>query len=281
MSTENTESVDVVTGEVVPLSPVAQSIQRHVIAPAAAQVIAALPSHMREDGQAFLTAFITQVAQSPQLTNAAMKNAAGLMATVQEAARLGLVPGSPDYYLIPRGNQVTGIVSYRGEMELMRRTGRVRDFGHMLVRENDRFEWRGVQELPLLQEAPEGERGALKYAVAWAEYRDGTRSSIVRVDRDRIAAAKKASGSARSSSSPWVQHEAAMWRKTALRELSLIVGTSVEERRPEAVAAAAEREAQRMERERLDVERMQAENERLRLQVELARLQRAQPPAQG
>lgn len=270
--TKNTpETVDVATGEVV-MSPVARSIQTHVIAPARAQVIAALPSHMREDGDAFLTAFITQVAQNQALTRAAMQNAAGLMATVQEAARLGLVPGSPDYYLVPRGNQVTGMVSYKGEMELMRRTGRVRDFGHMLIRENDRFEWRGVTELPLLQEAPEGERGDLKYAIAWAEYRDGTRSSIVRVDRDRIAAAKKASGSARSSASPWVQHEAAMWRKTAFHELSLIVGTSAEERRPEALAAAAEREAQRMERDRLEVERMQAENERLRLQVELARL---------
>lgn len=270
--TKNTpETVDVTTGEVV-MSPVAKSIQAHVIAPSRAQVIAALPSHMREDGDAFLTAFITQVAQNQALTRAAMQNAAGLMATVQEAARLGLVPGSPDYYLIPRGNQVTGLVSYRGEMELMRRTGRVRDFGHMLVRENDHFEWRGVTELPLLQEEPEGERGELRYAIAWAEYRDGTRSSIVRVDRDRIAAAKKAAGSARSSSSPWVQHEAAMWRKTAFHELSLIVGTSVEERRPEALAAAAEREAQRMERDRLEVERMQAENERLRLQVELARL---------
>lgn len=270
--TKNTpETVDVATGEVV-MSPVARSIQTHVIAPARAQVIAALPSHMREDGDAFLTAFITQVAQNQALTRAAMQNAAGLMATVQEAARLGLVPGSPDYYLVPRGNQVTGMVSYRGEMELMRRTGRVRDFGHMLVREHDRFEWRGVTELPLLQEAPEGERGDLKYAIAWSEYRDGTRSSIVRVDRDRIAAAKKASGSARSSASPWVQHEAAMWRKTAFHELSLIVGTSAEERRPEALAAAAEREAQRMERDRLEVERMQAENERLRLQVELARL---------
>lgn len=269
------ETVDVATGEVV-MSPVARSIQAHVIAPSRAQVIAALPSHMREDGDAFLTAFITQVAQNQALTRAAMQNAAGLMATVQEAARLGLVPGSPDYYLVPRGNQVTGMVSYRGEMELMRRTGRVRDFGHMLVREHDRFQWRGVTELPLLQEAPEGERGELKYAIAWAEYRDGTRSSIVRVDRDRIAAAKKASGSARSSSSPWVQHEAAMWRKTALKELSLIVGTSVEERRPEALAAAAEREAQRMERDRLEVDRMQAENERLRLQVELARLKAAE-----
>lgn len=270
--TENTpETVDVATGEVV-MSPVARSIQAHVIAPSRAQVIAALPSHMRDDGDAFLTAFITQVAQSPALTRAAMQNAAGLMATVQEAARLGLVPGSPDYYLVPRGNQVTGMVSYRGEMELMRRTGRVRDFGHMLVREHDRFEWRGVQALPLLQEAPEGERGALKYAIAWAEYRDGTRSSIVRVDRDRIEAAKRASGSTRSSSSPWVQHEAAMWRKTAFHELSLVVGTSAEERRPEALAAAAEREAQRMERDRLEVERMQAENERLRLEVELARL---------
>lgn len=270
--TKNTpETVDVATGEVV-MSPVARSIQAHVIAPARAQVIAALPSHMREDGDAFLTAFITQVAQNQALTRAAMQNGAGLMATVQEAARLGLVPGSPDYYLVPRGNQVTGMVSYRGEMELMRRTGRVRDFGHMLVRERDRFEWRGVTELPLLQEAPEGERGELRYAIAWAEYRDGTRSSIVRVDRDRIAAAKRASGSARSSASPWVQHEAAMWRKTAFHELSLIVGTSAEERRPEALAAAAEREAQRMERDRLEVERMQAENERLRLQVELARL---------
>ena len=270
--TKNTpETVDVATGEVV-MSPVARSIQTHVIAPARAQVIAALPSHMREDGDAFLTAFITQVAQNQALTRAAMQNAAGLMATVQEAARLGLVPGSPDYYLVPRGNQVTGMVSYKGEMELMRRTGRVRDFGHMLVCEHDRFEWRGVTELPLLQEAPEGERGDLKYAIAWAEYRDGTRSSIVRVDRDRIAAAKRASGSARSSASPWVQHEAAMWRKTAFHELSLIVGTSAEERRPEALAAAAEREAQRMERDRLEVERMQAENERLRLQVELARL---------
>lgn len=270
--TKNTpETVDVATGEVV-MSPVAKSIQAHVIAPSRAQVIAALPSHMREDGDAFLTAFITQVAQNQALTRAAMQNAAGLMATVQEAARLGLVPGSPDYYLVPRGNQVTGMVSYKGEMELMRRTGRVRDFGHMLVREHDRFEWRGVTELPLLQEAPEGERGELRYAIAWAEYRDGTRSSIVRVDRERIAAAKKASGSARSSASPWVQHEAAMWRKTAFHELSLIVGTSAEERRPEALAAAAEREAQRMERDRLEVERMQAENERLRLQVELARL---------
>lgn len=274
--TKNTpETVDVATGEVV-MSPVARSIQTHVIAPARAQVIAALPSHMREDGDAFLTAFITQVAQNQALTRAAMQNAAGLMATVQEAARLGLVPGSPDYYLVPRGNQVTGMVSYRGEMELMRRAGRVRDFGHMLVREHDRFEWRGVTELPLLQEAPEGERGELRYAIAWAEYRDGTRSSIVRVDRDRIAAAKKASGSARSSASPWVQHEAAMWRKTAFHELSLIVGTSAEERRPEALAAAAEREAQRMERDRLEVERMQAENERLRLQVELARLKAAE-----
>lgn len=268
--TKNTpENVDVATGEVV-MSPVARSIQTHVIAPARAQVIAALPSHMREDGDAFLTAFITQVVQNQALTRAAMQNAAGLMATVQEAARLGLVPGSPDYYLVPRGNQVTGMASYKGEMELMRRTGRVRDFGHMLVREHDRFEWRGVTELPLLQEAPEGKRGNLKYAIAWAEYRDGTRSSIVRVDRDRIAAAKKASGSSRSSA--WVQHEAAMWRKTAFHELSLIVGTSAEERRPEALAAAAEREAQRMERDRLEVERMQAENERLRLQVELARL---------
>lgn len=271
MTNSTAETVDVTTGEVV-MSPVARSIQAHVIAPSRAQVIAALPSHMREDGDAFLTAFITQVAQSPALTRAAMQNAAGLMATVQEAARLGLVPGSPDYYLVPRGNQVTGMVSYRGEMELMRRTGRVRDFGHMLVRERDRFEWRGVQAIPLLQEAPDGERGALRYAIAWAEYRDGTRSSIVRVDRDRIEAAKKASGSARSSSSPWVQHEAAMWRKTAFHELSLVVGTSAEERRPEALAAAAEREAQRMERDRLEVERMQAENERLRLQVELARL---------
>lgn len=274
--TKNTpETVDVATGEVV-MSPVARSIQTHVIAPARAQVIAALPSHMREDGDAFLTAFITQVAQNQALTRAAMQNAAGLMATVQEAARLGLVPGSPDYYLVPRGNQVTGMVSYRGEMELMRRGGRVRDFGHMLVCEHDRFEWRGVTELPLLQEAPEGERGDLKYAIAWAEYRDGTRSSIVRVGRDRIAAAKKASGSARSSASPWVQHEAAMWRKTAFHELSLIVGTSAEERRPEALAAAAEREAQRMELDRLEVERMQAENERLRLQVELARLKAAE-----
>lgn len=274
--TKNTpQTVDVATGEVV-MSPVAKSIQAHVIAPSRAQVIAALPSHMREDGDAFLTAFITQVAQNQALTRAAMQNAAGLMATVQEAARLGLVPGSPDYYLVPRGNQVSGMVSYKGEMELMRRTGRVRDFGHMLVREHDRFEWRGVTELPLLHEAPEGERGALRYAIAWAEYRDGTRSSIVRVDRDRIAAAKKASGSARSGSSPWVQHEAAMWRKTAFHELSLIVGTSLEERRPEALAAVAEREALRVERDRLEVERMQAENERLRLQVELARLKAAE-----
>lgn len=268
--------VDVTTGEIVPLSPVAQSIKAHVIDPVAPQVIAALPAHMREDGTAFLTAFITQVAQSPALTRVAMSDAAGLMATVQEAARLGLQPGSPDFYLVPRGSKVTGMVSYKGEMELMRRTGRVRDFGCMIVREGDRFEWRGTTELPLLQEAPEGERGALRYAIVWAEYRDGTRSSIVRVDRDRIEAAKKASGSARSSASPWVQHEAAMWRKTAFHELSLIVGTSVEERRSEAVAAMMERERMLLERERMELDRLQAETERLRIELELARLKAGQ-----
>lgn len=275
MTTPAPEPVDVTTGELV-LSPVAQSIKLNVIDPVAPQVIAALPAHMREDGAAFLTAFITQVAQSPALTRAAMSDAAGLMATVQEAARLGLQPGSPDFYLVPRGSKVAGMVSYRGEMELMRRTGRVRDFGCMIVREHDRLEWRGTTELPSLQEAPEGERGALRYAIVWAEYRDGTRSSVVRVDRDRIEAAKRSSSSARSSGSPWVQHEVAMWRKTAFHELSLIVGTSVEERRPEAVSAMVERERMLLERERMELDRLQAETERLRLELELARLRAGQ-----
>jgi len=189
-----------------------------------------------------------------ELEVAAANNPGAFLAALLDAARLGLDPGTEQYYLTPRkvgGRlEILGIVGYQGHIELMYRAGAVASVVAEVVREHDEYRYqRGIDRVPIHRFKPfasEKDRGALIGVYAYAHMKDGSVSRVVELSRDDIERIKRSSASARSENSPWVVHEAAMWLKSAVRQLQKWVPTSAEYRREMARTAA---EAQRVANE--------------------------------
>jgi recombination protein RecT len=182
-----------------------------------------------------------------ELEEAAANNPGVFLAALLDAARLGLEPGSEQYYLTPRkvkGRlEILGIVGYQGHIELMYRAGAVATILAECVRANDRYTYRrGVDDVPVHEYPPFqplAERGPLLGAYAYARMKDGAVSRVVELNGDDIARIKASSQGADSEYSPWVRHEEAMWLKSAVRQLQKWVPTSAEYRR-EVLRATAE-----------------------------------------
>ncbi|MDG4784388.1 recombinase RecT [Micromonospora sp. WMMD1102] len=191
-----------------------------------------------------------------ELEQAAANNPGVFLAALLDAARLGLDPGTEQYYLTPRKQrgrlEILGIVGYQGHIELMYRAGAVSSIVAEVVRENDEYRYqRGVDEVPVHRFRPfasEADRGPLLGVYAYARMKDGAVSRVVELGRDDIARIKQSSQGSDSKYSPWVNHEAAMWLKSAVRQLQKWVPTSAEYRREQLRAAA---EAQRVAAEPL------------------------------
>lgn len=211
---------------------------------------AALPADQTGEVANFIASAISKLYENPDLLQAATANPASLMKALNEAARLGLAPGSEHYYLTPRGGKkgqsVLGVVGYQGEIELMYRSGAV---SHVIVEavfENDEFDWDpATMKVPVHKPLGSGgkawfagkkKRGALVGAYACAVMKDGS-TAVQLADEDRIDAAKEASATADKSFSPWHGHETAMYKKTAVHQLAKFVPTSpVDKRTASAVA---------------------------------------------
>lgn len=186
-----------------------------------------------------------------ELEVAAANNPGVFLAALLDAARLGLEPGTEQYYLTARkvaGRlEILGIVGYQGHIELMYRAGAVASVVAEVVREKDEYQYvRGVDEVPVHRFPPfagEETRGPLVGVYAYARMKDGAVSRVVELGREDIERIKKSSASAKSEYSPWAQHEIAMWLKSAVRQLQKWVPTSAEYRREQLRAAA---EAQRV-----------------------------------
>lgn len=200
-----------------------------------------LPSHIKPDTWVRLA--VGALRRDPNLANAAKANPGSLMVALLEAARKGLEPGTPEYYLTPRktknGPEVLGITGYQGEIEMIYRAGAVSSVIVEVVREKDKFSYTpGRDEKPLHEiDWDLDDRGALRLAYAYAIMRDGATSKVVVLNKSHIAAAKASSQGADSSYSPWVRHEEAMWLKTAAHRLAKWVPTSAEYRREQLRAA--------------------------------------------
>jgi recombination protein RecT len=168
------------------------------------------------------------------------------LAALLDAARLGLTPGSEEYYLTPRkvkGRlEILGIVGYQGYIELMYRAGAVASVVAEVVRENDEYRYqRGIDEAPLHRFPPfarEADRGQLIGTYAYARMKDGAISRIIELNRDDIARIKAVNPASGSEYSPWTNWEAAMWLKSAARQLRKWVPTSAEFLREQARALA-------------------------------------------
>jgi recombination protein RecT len=201
-----------------------------------------MPSHVKPDMWVRLA--VGALRRDPKLAAAAANNTGALMGALMYAARLGLEPGTEQFYLRPikrKGQfEVQGIPGYQGIIELIYRAGAVSSVIVEVVRQQDIFRYvPGRDERPVHEIDWDAEdRGPLKLAYAYAIMKDGATSKVVVLNKHHIARAKDASDGVDSEYSPWRNDEEAMWLKTAARRLSKWVPTSAEYMREQMRAAA-------------------------------------------
>jgi recombination protein RecT len=162
-----------------------------------------------------------------ELEVAAANNPGVFMAALLDAARLGLDPGQrSSYYLTPRkvggkdGRlEILGIVGYQGYIELMYRAGAISSVIAEVVHAKDTFRYQpGRDDVPFHEiDWDSDDRGPLRLAYAYARMKDGSVSKVVVLNKTAIERIKKSSQGADSDYSPWRNHEAAMWTKSAVR----------------------------------------------------------------
>lgn len=204
---------------------------------------AIMPSHMKPE--VFTRLAISVLSRDENLLRAAQNNPASLMSALWEASRLGLEPGTEQYYITSRkgknGYEILGMPGYQGEVELIYRAGAVSSVTVEVVREGDKFRWLkgsidrenpprwvGPQKQPYHDIDWFGDRGRLKGVYAYAEMKDGSTSKVVVLNRQDIEEAKAYSKGSDESWSPWRKHESSMWMKTAAHRLRKWVPTSAE-----------------------------------------------------
>lgn len=211
-----------------------------------------LPSHMRPE--AFVRVAVGVLRRNDKLRTAAQNDMGAFMAAMMDAARLGLEPGTEQYWLIPRYDGkskkviVNGQRGYQGEIELIYRAGAVASVVVEVVRAADGFIWNpgqldtawaglglsgprwiGPMDRPLHTiDWDLADRGPLKFVYAYALMKAGGVSKVVVLNQAQIDAAKKMNEYSGNASSPWVKWEEAMWLKTGVHRLQKWVPTSAE-----------------------------------------------------
>lgn len=204
--------------------------------------------------------------KSLTLMSCAIANPDSLFVALMEAAVLGHLPGTEEYYLTPRMDhgrpKVLGIEGYRGVIERMYRSGAV---SSVVVREvcaNDYFEYReGEMEKPVHRFGGDGTTGAEFFAgaskrgemagvYAYAQLMTGATSRVVILTRDDVLAARDSGGYKETDTyTPWNRLDGgkdhpelrgrSMWLKTGAKRLEPWVPTSAEYRRESLRASAA------------------------------------------
>src|SRR5258706_1125227 len=134
-----------------------------------------------------------------ELELAATNNPGVFLASLLDAARLGLEPGTEQFYLTPRkvkGQlEILGIVGYQGLIELMYRAGAISSVVAECVYERDRFAFRpGQDEIPIHEiDWDSDDRGALRLVYAFARMKDRSTSKVIVLNRLAIARIKSTS----------------------------------------------------------------------------------------
>lgn len=166
---------------------------------------------------------------------AAANNPGVFLASLLDCARLGLEPGTEQYYLTPRKAkggklEILGIVGYQGMVELMYRAGAVSSVVAECVYRHDVFRFSpGVDERPHHEiDWDLDDRGDLRLVYAFARMKDGATSKVVVLNGADIARIRAKSQGSDSQYSPWKTDPAAMWLKSAVRQLAKWVPTSAE-----------------------------------------------------
>lgn len=192
-----------------------------------------LPSHL--DANAFVALTVAYLRKNQQLARVAQNNSQSFMAALSECARLGLVPGDT-FHLVPFGSEITGIVDYKGEIELIYRAGAVASVKAEIVHRNDSFRFTTDMDRP--EHAPDwfGDRGDIIGAYAYAVMKDGATSKVIVYSKAEIDRVRDSGNGAKNPA--WKNWYDRMALKTVIHRLANFIPTSAEFRREQLRAAA-------------------------------------------
>ena len=191
----------------------------------------------------FIAVSVDALARDELLLRCARGNPVAFVGALMKAARMGLEPGTDEFYLTPRkvkGQwEILGIVGYQGIIKMIYNAGAVSTVVVEVVRDGDGFSYSpGRDERPDHRVDWKSDRGELALVYAYAVMKDGATSKVVVLNKTDIEKHKAKSDSAKSDYSPWAQWPEAMWMKTAARQLGKWVPTSAEVRGSERTIAS-------------------------------------------
>jgi len=194
---------------------------RHVLETKKMSLASVLPKHMTPERMIKIS--LVAASRNPQLLNCSPESFLGAL---MDASELGLEPfsGLNYSYIIPYRNNRTGTTeakfmpSYRGLMELARRSGQIKSLDADIVYEHDKWEVeKGLN--PKLVHVPNfhvKDRGKPILVYAIAKFKDdGYQFRVMTIEE--IEKTRKSSKS--SNSGPWVDWWDQMALKTCLKSL--------------------------------------------------------------
>ena len=155
---------------------------------------------------------------------------------IQTCAQQGLYPdsGLGYMYLVPRNNkkkgakEVSAMRGYQGDIKLMRNSGEIESVWAEVVYQKDEYKvTKGLDRNIVHVPSDEADPGPLVACYAAAKLVSGEIAFVTLNKRD-VDRHRASSDSAHSEYSPWMKHEAAMWKKTAIHELAKWVPKSTE-----------------------------------------------------
>ncbi|ANA86248.1 RecT-like DNA pairing protein [Gordonia phage Lozinak] len=168
------------------------------------------------------------VMRDQNLVASAKRDPGSLMQALLDCAEKGHVPGTEDYYLVPRKGGIQGMESWKGIAKRIMRSGRYQSIVNEVVYEGETFEFnpntmdRPVHNINYMTRTS----GKPVMSYAYALDHDGKPSSVAIADPRYIAKVKK-----NSRGSVWEDWDEQMYRKTAVKMLQDYVDTSSVDRR--------------------------------------------------
>lgn len=183
----------------------------------------ALPSHL--DSERFQRVALTAFNSNPKLQQC---DPVSFIASMMQSAQLGVEPNTPlgQAYLIPYGNNVQFILSYKGMLDLAQRSGQFKTIYAHPVYENDEFEIEYGLETKLVHKPSFKSRGNTIGYYAVYKLINGGESFIFMPKEDILAHAKTKSKT--FNNGPWQTDFDQMALKTVIKQLLKYAPMSVE-----------------------------------------------------
>lgn len=233
-----TQPLTKTNGEIVPRNAPAKGDLAAMLEKLKPEIARAVPRHVNPDRM--LRIALTTLRMSPDLQRC---TPASFLGAVMSASQLGLEIGGPlaQAYLLPFKTECTLVISYRGMLNLARRSGLVSAIYAYDVREGDKFSYKlGLN--PTIDHEPadsaEREEKPITHVYAVAKLKDGEPIFTV-LTRAQIEKYRQRSRAANSG--PWVSDFPQMAMKTAVRRLFTWIPQSVEMTTAAALDEAPER----------------------------------------